>query len=191
MTALCLRYTDFIYLSERELLEILKQRNSDYVRRCMDNDRIISAEEHLSFCRSLSKRPDLKYFYVTLNHEPFGIVDLRAETPDWSSALGGNYTFGDQSLSMTKVYTTALLWLMEQVGLKTVHAHVKNDNLKVLMPVYLKPTPGMRIIKKDEHYTYHETTLEPGPLRAYVARFIQRHNLTIYFNQERWDVAGT
>ncbi len=190
MTALCLRYTDFIYLSESELLEILKQRNSDYVRRFMDNDRI-SAEEHLSFCRSLSKRPDLKYFYVTLNHEPFGIVDLRAETPDWSSAIGGNYTFGNQSLPMEKVYTTALLWLMEQVGLKTVHAHVKNDNLKVLMPVYIKPTPGMHIISKDEHQTYLETTLEPEPLRAYVTRFIQRHNLTIYFNQERWDVART
>ena len=47
MTALCLRYTDFIYLSESELLEIIKQRNSDYVRRFMDNARIISAEEHL------------------------------------------------------------------------------------------------------------------------------------------------
>lgn len=46
MTALCLRYTDFIYRSESELLEIIKQRNSDYVRRFMDNARIISAEEH-------------------------------------------------------------------------------------------------------------------------------------------------
>ena len=62
MTALCLLYTDFIYRSESELLEIIKQRNSDYVRRFMDNARIISAEEHLSFCRSRSKRPDLKYF---------------------------------------------------------------------------------------------------------------------------------
>ena len=62
MTALCLRYTDFIYLSENELLEILKQRNSDYVRRFMDNDRLISVEDHLSFCRSLSTRTDLKYF---------------------------------------------------------------------------------------------------------------------------------
>ncbi|HIV54337.1 MAG TPA: hypothetical protein H9898_00905 [Candidatus Anaerobiospirillum stercoravium] len=110
MTALCLRYTNFIYRSESELLEIIKQRNSDYVRRFIDNARIISAEEHLSFCRSLSKRPDLKYFYVTLNHEPFGIVDLKAETPDWSSAIGDNYTFfGDQNLPMEKVYTTALL----------------------------------------------------------------------------------
>ena len=191
MTALCLRYNDFIYLSENELLEILKQRNSDYVRRFMDNDRLISVEDHLSFCRSLSTRTDLKYFYVTLNHEPFGIVDFKAETPDWSSAVGGKYTFGDQNLPMEKVYTTALLWLMEQVGLKTVHAHVKNDNIKALLPVYFKPTPGMRIIKKDEHYTYHETTLEPEPIRAYVTRFIQNHDLTIYFNQERWDVAGT
>ena len=80
---------------------------------------------------------------------------------------------------------------MEQMGLKTAHAHVKSDNLKVLLPLYLKPTPGLRTITKDEHYTYHETTLEPEPLRAYVARFIHRHDLTIYFNQERWEVAGT
>ena len=145
----------------------------------------------MSFCRSLSTRTDLKYFYVTLNHEPFGIVDLKAQTPDWSSAIGGNYTFSDQSLPMAKVYTTALRRLKEQVGLKRVHAHVKNDNLKVLLPMYLKSTPGLRIIAKDEHYTYHETTHAPKPMCAYVARFIQNHNLTIYFNQERWDVASS
>lgn len=190
MAVLELRYTDFIYLTEPTLLYILEQRNSDYVRRYMEQDQAISVQSHLQFCARLKERPELKYFYVTLNGKPFGVCDFKALSADWSLAEGGNYTFGDQALSMEKVNSIAILWMMEHHGLKGMCAKIKNSNRRALLPLYLKPHPSLRIVGKDEQYTYTENNFELTDFCAYIQRFAQTNQVRAHFNGELF-VDGT
>ena len=175
-------FTDFIYLGQQDLLYILKQRNSDYVRCTMDNEQTIGTDEHLRFCARLKERSDLKYFYITVDDEPFGVCDFKAKVSDWSEAEGGNYTFGDQALSMEKVNAIAILWMCENIGLKRMCARIKNNNKRALLPLYLKPKPGLRIIKKDERYTYTQNSFELAALHAYILDFLRAHKAQAYFN---------
>ncbi|MDT3664132.1 MAG: hypothetical protein ROM54_11580 [Anaerobiospirillum sp.] len=180
----CIHFTDFIYLEQPDLLYILEQRNSDYVRCTMDNDQIIEPEEHLRFCARLKERSDLKYFYIIVDDQPFGVCDFRATQDDWSEAEDGYYTFGDQALSMEKVCSIAILWLCENFKLHSMRARIKNDNKRALLPVYLKPHPNLRILDKDEHYTYIQTRFELEQWRTYVHSFLRAHQARAYFNGE-------
>ncbi len=179
-----IRFTDFIYLEQPDLLYILAQRNSDYVRCAMDNEQLIAPEVHLRFCAHLKERSDLKYFYITVDDQPFGVSDFKATGNDWSEAEGGNYTFGDQVLSMEKVNAIAILWMCEHFKLQRMCARIKNDNKRALLPLYLKPHPSLRIVGKDERYTYTQNSFELESLRAYVHAFLHAHQAQAYFNGE-------
>lgn len=190
MAVLELRYTDFIYLTEPTLLYILEQRNSDYVRRAMEQDQAISVQSHLQFCARLKERPLLKYFYVTLNGKPFGVCDFKAQGADWSQAEGGYYTFGDQPFSMEKVNGFAIWWMMEHYGLKGMCTKIKNTNRKALLPLYLKPHPSLRIVGKDAQYTYTANHFELAAVRADNRHLMQMHQIRTFFNNELF-VDGT
>ena len=177
-------FTDFIFLEQPDLLYILEQRNSDYVRCSMDNEQIIGRADHLRFCARLKERSDLKYFYITVDAKPFGVSDFKATGSDWCEAEGGSYTFGDQALSMKKVNAIAILWMCEHHELKRMRARIKNNNKRALLPLYLKPHPNLRIVGKDEHYTYTQNSFELEALRAYVLTFLGAHQAQAYFNGE-------
>lgn len=69
-------YENFCHLSKDELLTILSWRNHPDIRKCMNNVEIISEEEHLAFCKSLSIRTDKYYWLIKKNGKPIGVLNI-------------------------------------------------------------------------------------------------------------------
>lgn len=175
-------FTDFCLLNKETLLKILEQRNSDYVRKWMDNDKIISINDHLNFCKKLKNNNYQKHIYVTINDAPYGVINFKAVNNLWNSCEGGCYTFNNQKIPMGHVNAMAIQWMQANFGIQKIFCKIKANNLRALLPYLLKPDPTLKLIKKDTQFYYFMNELELTASEKYVNKLAEVYNATTVFN---------
>ncbi len=143
-------FISFTRLSEDELLTILSWRNRDEIRLSMDHPEIISAQDHLKFCKSLQGRQDLMMFRVSCNEVPCGVVTLRKIDKEHKSVEVGSYYIERGYIST--MCSKAVSNLCLSLGLETLNSYVKKDNLQGMAHSILKY--GAKVTKEDERYVY-------------------------------------
>ncbi len=71
-----IKFDNITTLSKEEQLQVLDWRNSENVRANMLNQKIISKEDHLSYCEKLKKNNSTILYRVTVNGSPCGVVNF-------------------------------------------------------------------------------------------------------------------
>jgi len=125
--------TPFHLLEEDWLLEILRIRNDERVRFWMDDQKIISREDHLTFCRSLPDRQDVIYCIVESEKTLVGVVYLTEIDTDLSTAELGLYR--DPDLKKKNVGVTlmaSLETIARRTGIKMLRLRVRIENTRAI-----------------------------------------------------------
>ena len=84
-------FKNFVKLNKQEGELILKWRNSDRIRKKMNNQTIITLETHLKWIKGLSTREDCQYFLFYVDTIPVGVFDLTNINFDKKECFGGSY----------------------------------------------------------------------------------------------------
>lgn len=179
-----IKFYNFTVLDDQTLLIILRGRNSEYVRTRMECNDIISAETHLQFCHNLSKSQTAKYFYITVDEKPYGVIDFNDPTAKWEIPEGGSYTFGDQPLHMRTVGDILNAYMRVVYGIKGCSFKIKNDNLRALLPFIMKKEKVIytRLISIDDNYHYFITDL-PFSIAEYkdkLKRYLEIYDIEFF-----------
>ncbi len=154
---LTITYTNFIFLTEEELLEILEWRNRPKIRENMTNSELISKEEHLRFCSSLHNRKDLKMYKVSCNGSGAGVISIKNIDLMQKTAEVGNY-YIEQGIIPSKCALYADL-LFAKLGIAELSCFVKKDNPKALMFNLVKLHGSYQ--REDDKYIYIKFKVQP------------------------------
>ena len=119
-----LKIINFKYLSDDKLLDILSLRNSDRVRLNMANSELISAQDHLSYCKSLSSRKDVLYFAVYINIYLEGVVDFKNIDFNEHSYESGSYFIEKSKYNITYYANIAGFLIARALNLTAVSCYV-------------------------------------------------------------------
>lgn len=124
-------YVNFCLLSRDELLTILRWRNHPNIRKCMNNTKCISEEEHLAFCESLRNRTDKYYWLIKKNEEPIGVlniidVDENTGTCEPGFYLAPSVMGRGESIFFLSNYKT---FLLRELKFKGLIGHNYYDNM--------------------------------------------------------------
>ncbi|WP_456392069.1 UDP-4-amino-4,6-dideoxy-N-acetyl-beta-L-altrosamine N-acetyltransferase [Persephonella sp.] len=65
---------NFVNLSDKEIEMVRKWRNSEKIRKWMLNDKLISAEEHIRFIKSLKETKSKVYWLVMKDKQHIGVI---------------------------------------------------------------------------------------------------------------------
>ena len=114
-------------------IEILNWRNDERIRKWMDNTAIISKEDHLNFCSTLSNAQDKIYMRVDYKDIPVGIINLTNIDFEKKSAELGLYKY---PLEQTGVSGKDLMDVLHKVsrylGIETLYLKVKKNNTRAI-----------------------------------------------------------
>lgn len=130
---------------------ILLERNAPDVRRFMDNQAEISADEHSRFVKSLDHNRDRQYYLVVTDDGTIvGSVNLE-KVPGSSALERGIWIASDQR---NKGHAWQLLrelyaYLSEHHGIKEIRTHVRTDNVGSLA---LENALGATLVADDGEY---------------------------------------
>ena len=127
-------FDNFIDLSENELLEVLRWRNSDLTRKWMKNNNLISKESHLSYCRNLKVQNISAHWRLSHKNRHVGVISVNEYFSDKNSCEWGFY-LSDQSLpedSLT-IFYGALKLFFETISISTLHGSVKATNKSAVL----------------------------------------------------------
>lgn len=130
---------------------ILNERNAPDVRRFMDNQAEISADEHSRFVKSLDHNRDRQY-YLVLTGDGTIVGSVNLEKVPGSTALErGIWIAADQR---NKGHAWQLLrelyaYLSEHHGTKEIRTHVRTDNVASLA---LENALGATLVNEDGEY---------------------------------------
>ncbi len=81
-------FKDFIECDNELILDILKWRNSDIVRKYSFNSSIILLEEHLKFIDSLKNNNHYKYYVLQFNNQNIGVIHYKIQEDNKTAYLG-------------------------------------------------------------------------------------------------------
>lgn len=169
-----LTITAFTKLATRDLLTILKMRNHPSIRCWMTNSNVIEVEEHLAFCQKLHLDPFSKYFFITCDDKPYGVVSVKAINDNWQNALTGYYKLTDSPYPLWKVRRIILHFMQKNFGLKRSYLIINSHNERSLNPFLDKKILGVRVIRQDDTYHYLECTLPQARIFAdEIAKYLQ------------------
>ncbi len=146
-----LSFINFNHLSEDVLLEILKHRNAEEIRKQMRNTEIISKDEHLNFCKSLHNNDKLFYYAVFHDDKLIGVIDCVLLDEVSRTFMPGCYFFDESSIVRTHACIAAR-YIWEQKNLLHSKLIVRKNNAKALIFDTLKL--GYKIDGEDNEY-YH------------------------------------
>lgn len=142
---------NFTKLSKDQLLYILEKRNSDDIRKYMDNDQIISEQEHLDFCKRLVHSTSSLYFLVKYNNEPCGVYTINKINPQDNSATVGSYFFDGPGILPT-LTSEVIQLVFDKKNIKKLFLYVKKSNEKAIFFNIFKMKA--EIINEDDKYIY-------------------------------------
>jgi len=84
-------FKDFIYLDKEEAIEILRMRNSEYVRRNMHSSGIIQKEDHLCWIEGLKNDKSSLHYAVFCDEKIVGAINITKISPDKERCSWGLY----------------------------------------------------------------------------------------------------
>lgn len=152
-----IKLENFIYLNDKELLEILSWRNRDEIRLKMITCEIISKESHLSFCHNLKNRSDCFYFRVSYNEKPCGVFSLqKIDKENHFAEPGAYYINGPKFLPHWVSKISAYMY--QTLGIKEVHFCTRKENEQALLFNILKNRA--EVVSEDDEYVYFRQSID-------------------------------
>ena len=146
---------NFIDLSKNDLLEILEWRNNKFVRLKMNNNHIISSEEHFKFIEKLHNNTKSMYFLVLHNKEKIGVIDL-------NDIENGHACLGLYKNPASKIKKSGII-LMEAIFNLAFSKSINKLSLQVLRnntrAINLYKDTGFKIIDKNKDSFFMEKFL--------------------------------
>lgn len=151
--------TNFINLSELDLLEILEWRNEEQTRRWMKNSQIIPEVQHLQYCENLKNTHSVGHWLVKFDNNGIGVIslnsiDFKERFCEWGFYLNPKYFLGDAAL---RIFSTAEQLFFENFDLLKLIGSVKVKNRSALM---LNDFFGMKEVNRffidSEEYSFRE-----------------------------------
>lgn len=147
-----LKIINFKYLSDDKLLNILSLRNSDRVRLNMANSELISAQDHLSYCKSLSSRKDVLYFAVYINNHLEGVLDFKNIDFNEHSYESGSYFIEKSKYNISYYANIAGFLIARALNLTAVSCYVYKNNMSAMLLNTCKLK--YKIVKEDHLFYY-------------------------------------
>jgi UDP-4-amino-4,6-dideoxy-N-acetyl-beta-L-altrosamine N-acetyltransferase len=184
--------TNFIDLSELDLLEILEWRNEEQTRRWMKNSQIISKIQHLQYCENLKNTQSVGHWLVKYENSGIGVIslnsiDFKERFCEWGFYLNPKYFLGDAAL---RIFNAAEKLFFENFDLLKLIGSVKVKNRSALM---LNDFFGMKEVNRlfidSEEYSFREInqitwierSITDQNLKTEFAKFIKNN----YRNENR------
>ena len=127
-----IKLESFTSLTDIELEEILRWRNSELIRKNSHRNEIISLSRHLSFVDRLAGNISTVFFKVSLNKDPIGVISLTNITP--ITGMLGIYKnpYSSHSRVGTCLMEAILHYSKKQLNLKNISLEVKESNLPAI-----------------------------------------------------------
>jgi len=151
--------TNFIDLSELDLLEILEWRNEEQTRRWMKNSQIISEADHLHYCENLKNTHSVGHWVVKFEKNGIGVISLNSidyneRFCEWGFYLNPKYFLSDAAL---RIFNAAEQLFFEDFDLMKLIGAVKVLNRSAIL---LNDFFGMKEVNRffidSEEYSYRE-----------------------------------
>lgn len=180
-----IEFRDFIYLSEKEQIDILEIRNSSYVRENMINDTIIEKEAHLSWIKSLKIDENNRYFVVLLDDIVVGSLYFNINNKD--ECFWGIYLKKGFSPIFSTLSAYIFIEFLFNKKLKEVFALVKNQNQNAIK---FNKNFGFKSFKEDEEFIYLKLSKEDwenqnnSKLLKPIKRYLDK--IEFIFKDKRW-----
>ena len=127
-------YDNFVDLSENELLEVLRWRNSHQTRKWMKNKNVILEKHHLSYCKNLNTQDICAHWRLSQNNRYIGVISVNEYFAEKNSCEWGFY-LSDQSLPEDSliIFYAALKLFFEINSISTLHGSVKTTNKSAVL----------------------------------------------------------
>lgn len=122
---------DFTRLDEKALRTVLAWRNDPTVRRWMLHKEPIGEAEHFAFVENLRNRTDRRYFLVSYESRPIGVVDLTGIDRQKQQAHIGLYAAPTEK-GVGALLMRTLLRQARAMGIKRLIAEVFESNEKAI-----------------------------------------------------------
>lgn len=123
---------NFVDLSYDESIYALRIRNHPDVRSQMYNSNFIDTNTHLEFIQSLLRQEDTKYFLVSDNEVPIGVINFKSIDSNLQKCEFGIYANLDSNY-FKKGYlliSVAKKYALNVLKLKEMYLEVYADNIK-------------------------------------------------------------
>jgi UDP-4-amino-4,6-dideoxy-N-acetyl-beta-L-altrosamine N-acetyltransferase len=144
-------FKNYSYLNEKESLEILNIRNTDFIRKNMITSEIITFENHTKWISSLKDNLDKKYFVVICENEILGSCSWVKENEEFTWGI----FFKD---GVNPIISSVCSYLfLEQCffdeKIEELDSLVKKENSSAFS---FNKNFGFELYKEDEEYFYLE-----------------------------------
>jgi len=144
-------FKNYSTVDEQESFEILKIRNTDYIRKNMITNEIISYENHIKWCESLKTNLQKRYFAVICDEEILGSCSWIKEEMGFTWGI-----FFKDGVNPIISSVSAYLFLENcffKDEIKKLNSLVKKKNN---IAFNFNKHFGFKIYKEDEEYFYLE-----------------------------------
>ena len=148
-------FKNYIDCSMQEHEKILHWRNEDNIRKWMNNQNLISFEDHLKFVQSLIRCEDKAYYAIFKNDmyiASFYITDIFGDSCERGLFVIPSHQGKGQTMILEKIFLEYIC----RKGLKTIKAKVKIDNIRSNR-YHLKY--GYKEIGRDESFVFYNLKL--------------------------------
>lgn len=156
------KFTNYIFLSLEQKLEILKWRNQDVVREKMYNTDKITEESHLSFIEKLKILTDRSYWYIEVNGHYVGSYNIVDYNPADRSCESGIFFKNTDLKSLDlniKITKAAYDFSFNEMGIKLMRGFTQTSNeFMVNLTSYLGFTK--KTITEDGYVALEMTDLD-------------------------------
>ena len=125
-----LAFKNFTSLNDYEKQLVLSWRNSDRIRLKMNNQNVISLENHLNWISNLKNRFDCKHYVFYIDNAPCGVfnfVDINCEKCECGSYIGNEKYLGFGILLNYLGFDYAF----SNLNIKNINITVLKNNMRV------------------------------------------------------------
>ena len=144
-------FKDYSTLNKEESLEILKIRNTDFIRKNMINNELINFENHAKWINTLRDNSEKKYFAVICDELVCGSCSLVKENENFTWGI-----FFKTGINPVISSLCAYLFIENSFlspDIKKIGSLVKKDNRSAYR---FNKNLGFELYKEDEKYFYLE-----------------------------------
>lgn len=145
-----LEFKEFIYLNEKEQIDILNIRNSAYVRENMINSHIIEIKTHLNWIKNLEDNQNSKYFAIFFDNSIVGSVYFTISDKEeyfWGIYIDKKYS---SMISVSSAYIF-IEFLVNNINLKEIFSLVRKSNPQA---INFNKNFGFKSFKEDNEFIY-------------------------------------
>lgn len=128
-----IEFNNITTLTKEEQLQILEWRNRDFIREKMLNQNIISKEEHLVYCKNLTKDKSNLVYRVSINKIPCGVINYTKL--DYTNKIGefGIYVLDKSRRIGICVGRLAIYYYFEVLNFSELRIRVLSSNKRAIL----------------------------------------------------------